>query len=101
VPLSHEEQRVLEEMERELSADDPRFVRRITRPRRRTGRVPRVAMLAFCFGLALLVVGIVGPSAVGVVLTLTGLVTVSVSCFAMVFAQERQWFRRSLRRHWT
>jgi hypothetical protein len=100
VPLSHEEQRVLEEMERELCADDPRFVQRITRRRRRIGRVLSIAMLAFCCGFALLVVGIVGRSVVGVVLALIGLVTVTASCFAMIFIHERRWFRRSFRRHW-
>jgi len=60
VPLSEHEQRVLEQIERSLYADDPKFAATVrgidprTRQRRRYAR----AVVCFVLGLALLPVGI-------------------------------------------
>ena len=73
MPLSENEQRLLEQMERALYAEDPKFatVLRGSDPRRRTRR--RVAIASVVFGL-------------GVVLLMTGLVTnlLPVSIFGFV-----------------
>ena len=62
MPLSENEQRLLEQMERALYAEDPKFATALrgSDPRRRTRR--RVAIASVVFGL-------------GVVLLMTGLVT--------------------------
>ena len=73
MPLSENEQRLLEQMERALYAEDPKFATALrgSDPRRRTRR--RVAIASVVFGL-------------GVVLLMTGLVTnlVPVSIFGFV-----------------
>lgn len=99
MPLSHEEQRVLDEMERLLLADDPRFAERIGRPRRRLRGGMLVSVLAFCCGLAMLAVGLVGASPVHIALALTGIVVMSASCFAIMLIQERRWFGHIHPRH--
>ncbi len=73
MPLSENEQRLLEQMERALYAEDPKFATALrgSDPRRRTRR--RVAIASVVFGL-------------GVVLLMTGLVTnlLPVSIFGFV-----------------
>ncbi|SFB46654.1 Protein of unknown function [Amycolatopsis marina] len=63
MPLSEHEQRLLDQIERELYAEDPKFAStvrgtRLRRPARRR-RVQGVAL--FVFGVALLVLGVVVP----------------------------------------
>ncbi len=73
MPLSENEQRLLEQMERALYAEDPKFATALrgSDPRRRTRR--RVAIASVVFGL-------------GIVLLMTGLVTnlLPVSIFGFV-----------------
>jgi len=64
MPLSEYEQRVLEQMERQLSADDPKLATTLTTPRRRTGRKIIVATVSVLVGLLLLVLGVVQHLAV-------------------------------------
>ena len=64
MPLSEYEQRVLEQMERQLSADDPKLATTLTTPRRRTGRKIIVATVGVLVGLLLLVLGVVQSIAV-------------------------------------
>lgn len=64
MPLSEYEQRVLEQMERQLSADDPKLATTLTTPRRRTGRKIIVAVVSVIVGLLLLVLGVVQSIAV-------------------------------------
>jgi hypothetical protein len=80
VPLSEHEQRLLEQMERALYAEDPKFATALegagmrTHTRRRTGW----AIAGFVVGLVLLMTGVMLPaiwiSVVGFVLMLTGAV---------------------------
>ena len=71
MPLSENEQRLLEQMERALYAEDPKFATALrgSDPRRRTRR--RVAIASVVFGL-------------GVVLLMTGLVTNHVLTVSVV-----------------
>ena len=96
MPLSHEEQRVLNEIERLLRSEDPRFVDRIGRKHRRVGGLIGIAMLAFCCGLVMVTIGMLGESGWHVAIAAVGLVIAAVSCFATVVIQERRW---SGRRH--
>ncbi|MGC4934959.1 DUF3040 domain-containing protein [Gordonia sp. DT30] len=59
MPLSEHEQRMLEEIESALYAEDPKFASSVTRRRlgRSTGRRRLQAAVVFVIGLALLVVG--------------------------------------------
>lgn len=60
MPLSDHEQRILDEIERRLVAEDPRFARSTTLTAPRTHVVSRVrrGIVAFAAGLALLVGGL-------------------------------------------
>ena len=60
MPLSENEQRLLEQMERALYAEDPKFatVLRGADPRRRSRRRIAVASLAFAVGVVLLMTGL-------------------------------------------
>lgn len=63
MPLSEHEQKLLEEMERQLFADDPRLARtfhRSTRPRRDRRRIT-LGILAILVGLVLLVLAVALP----------------------------------------
>lgn len=59
MPLSEHEQRMLEEIESALYAEDPKFASSVTRRRlgRSTGRRRIQAAVVFVLGLALLIVG--------------------------------------------
>lgn len=81
MPLSEYEQRVLEQMERQLSADDPKLATTLTTPRRSTGRKIVVAAVSVLVGLLLLVLGVVkGVMIVGILgfLVMFGGVTYAV-----------------------
>jgi hypothetical protein len=70
VPLSEEELRLLEQMERALVAEDPKFASTLrgTRIRQHARRQVIVGVLAFVIGVALLMAGAVIPEiALGVV----------------------------------
>ncbi|RPA63449.1 DUF3040 domain-containing protein [Gordonia oryzae] len=59
MPLSEHEQRMLEEIESALYAEDPKFASSVSRRRlgRASGRRRIQAVVVFVFGLALLIVG--------------------------------------------
>ncbi|GAA3811419.1 DUF3040 domain-containing protein [Cellulomonas soli] len=76
MPLSEYEQRVLEQMERQLTSDDPRLANTLTqRGRRPVGRV-LIASVGAALGLLLLVLGAAGD----------GLVWLGVVGFVVMFA---------------
>ena len=81
MPLSREEQRALEEIERVL-AQDPRFVRRIGR--RRLRRILAAAILGMACGVALMIIGLVGTDPGHVVLAVTGFAVIVASCSTIV-----------------
>jgi hypothetical protein len=64
MPLSEHEQRLLEQMERALYAEDSKFVQNFqgSDGRRRRRRQLGVAVVGFVVGLALLFVGLAAPS---------------------------------------
>ena len=64
MPLSEHEQRILDEIERRLAAEDPKFARATTAatPRGIAVRRFKRAIAGFCFGLGLLVAGLLVPS---------------------------------------
>jgi hypothetical protein len=76
MPLSEYEQRVLEQMERQLTSDDPRLANTLTqRGRRPVGRIV-IAIAGAAIGLLLLVLGAAGD----------GLVWLGVVGFVVMFA---------------
>jgi hypothetical protein len=69
VPLSEEEQRLLEQMEEALAAEDPKFVSALrgASARSRHKRITILGAVGFFIGIALLMAGVVvGPSYVSV-----------------------------------
>lgn len=60
MPLSEHEQRLLEQMERALYAEDPKFATSMRNPRAMAGDKRRAALgvVAFFVGMALLLVGV-------------------------------------------
>ena len=63
MPLSENEQKLLEQMERALYADDPKFASSLrgSDPRRRTRRRTALAAVGFAVGIAVMIVGFVLP----------------------------------------
>ncbi|HYN71663.1 MAG TPA: DUF3040 domain-containing protein [Nakamurella sp.] len=79
MPLSRDEQRKLEEIERSLSRDDPKFAAKVTIDRVRRSRV-RIATGLLALGAVVIVVGLIvtlGVVAVGVIIVVAGLLTVA------------------------
>ncbi len=79
MPLSRDEQRKLDDIERSLSRDDPKFAAKVTIDRVRRSRV-RMAGGLLVVGAALVVVGLIvslGIVAVGVVVVVAGLLTLA------------------------
>ena len=80
MPLSEHEQRLLEQMERALYAEDPKFVSSLQHPTQRSGsrRRPIVGFLLNLAGMALLVTGVATKLAplgvVGFIVMLAGVV---------------------------
>ena len=73
MPLSEHEQRILDEIERRLAAEDPKFARSATMvtPRGVALRQAKRAGAVFFFGLALLVVGLLaGMNNAGILIAL-------------------------------
>ena len=64
MPLSEHEQKMLEEMERQLFADDPRLARAFSsgRARRRSGRRIAVGLSGVVVGLVVLVLAVALPA---------------------------------------
>src|ERR1700712_4434532 len=74
MPLSEHEQRMLDEIERALYQDDPKFATSVNVSRIRRRR-PILAAIAFLVGLVLLVVGVIATQSVltlGVIVSVTG-----------------------------
>jgi len=74
VPLSEDEQRRLDEIERALHRDDPKFAARQSIERLWQRRIV-VASVAMLIGMVLLVVGIITTQAIlvlGVIISVTG-----------------------------
>lgn len=80
MPLSDNEQRLLEQMERALYAEDPKFASAMRGGSRRTGALPRllIGLVAVVLGLLVLVLGVAQGSIwlgiVGFVVMLAGVV---------------------------
>ena len=87
MPLSEYEQRVLEQMERHLSTDDPRLANRLTQRGRPVTRY-LVAVVGTVVGILALVLGVsLGPW-LGVVLGAAGFI-VMFSAVAFAFSKPR------------
>ncbi len=81
MPLSRDEQRRLDEIERSLLLDDPKFAAKVTIDRVRRSRV-RIAVALLVLGALVIVIGLIvtlGVVAVGVVVVVAGLLTVAGS----------------------
>jgi Protein of unknown function (DUF3040) len=86
VPLSEHEQRLLEQMERALYAEDPKFATSMRNPRPMAGDKRRVALgvVAFLIGIGLLLAGVATQLvAIGVVgfLAMLGGIWLAVAAF--------------------
>jgi hypothetical protein len=79
VPLSDHEQRLLDEIEQALYAEDPKFAAsvRSARTRSRTRRAAALCVLGVIAGLALVLVGLIANI---VALSVAGFVLVVASC---------------------
>jgi Protein of unknown function (DUF3040) len=84
VPLSREEQQVLDEIERFLAAEDPGFVGRIERQRRRIRRILMTAIVGLICGVTLLSIGVVGTDPGHVVLAVIGFGVIVASCSSII-----------------
>lgn len=94
MPLSREEQRVLDEIERALLVDDPDLARR-TRPRRRRRlqvRIPRIwlALAGLLAGTTLIVVGLLVVDPVHIALAVSGFVVLVATCWFAVTSFRRR-----------
>lgn len=64
MPLSEHEQRILDEIERRLAAEDPKFARQVSirTPRGKAVRRIKLAVFAFVCGFGLLIAGFFVPA---------------------------------------
>lgn len=88
MPLSEYEQRVLEQMERHLSTDDPRLANRLTQRGRPVTRYA-VAVVGTLVGILALLLGVVLGPWLGVVLGAAGFV-VMFAAVAFAFSGPRK-----------
>ncbi len=89
MPLSEHEQRMLDEIERALYHDDPKFATSVDVSRIRRRR-PILAAAAFIAGLVLLVVGVIATQSVltlGVIVSVVGFLVMVGSVGLFVFGQ--------------
>jgi len=89
MPLSEHEQRMLDEIERALYQDDPKFATSVNVSRIRRRR-PILAAIAFVVGLVLLVVGVIATQSVltlGVIVSVVGFLVMVGSVGLFVFGQ--------------
>jgi hypothetical protein len=79
MPLSEHEQRILEEIERRLVADDPKFAREVAGGGAQGAALKRVkrAVVAFVLGFGLLIAGLLYPNA---------LIVFGIASFAVMVA---------------
>ncbi|MBI4729376.1 MAG: DUF3040 domain-containing protein [Acidobacteria bacterium] len=80
MPLSEHEQRILDEIERRLAADDPKFARHARASKDRVSKRLRLSAVAFGAGLALLIAALFIQGAT----VPLGLVAFGVMLFAVV-----------------
>lgn len=80
--LSEREQRLLEEIERSLMADDPQVPSkgRMGRPKALLGIPGAAAAIATVIGLGFLILGLVTGAVLGTVIATAGLVLIVVGC---------------------
>ncbi len=88
MPLSEYEQRVLEQMERHLSTDDPRLANRLTRRSRPVTRY-LVAVFGTLLGILALLLGVILGPWLGVVLGALGFIVMFASV-AFAFSSPRK-----------
>lgn len=89
MPLSEHEQRMLDEIERALYQDDPKFATSVNVGRIRRRR-PILAGIAFVVGLLMLVVGVIATQSVltlGVVVSVVGFFVMVGSVALFMFGQ--------------
>ncbi len=89
MPLSEHEQRMLDEIERALYHDDPKFATSVNVSRIRRRR-PILAGLGFVVGLLLLVVGVIATQSVlalGVIVSVVGFLTMVGAVGLFMFGQ--------------
>ena len=89
MPLSEHEQRMLDEIERALYEDDPKFATSVNVSRIRRRR-PIVAGCLFVAGLVALVVGVIATQsflAIGVIVSVIGFLTMVTAVGLFVFGQ--------------
>ena len=99
MPLSEHEQRMLDEIERALYEDDPKFATSVNVSRIRRRR-PIVAGCLFVAGLVALVVGVIATQsflAVGVVVSVIGFLTMVGAVGLFVFGQPERACREGCR----
>ena len=90
MPLSEHEQRMLEEIERALIQDDPKFATSVDVNRIRRRR-PILAALGFVLGLVMLVVGVIASQslfALGVVVSVVGFLVMVAAVGLFIFGQS-------------
>ena len=88
MPLSEYEQRVLEQMERHLSTDDPRLANRLTQRGRPATRY-LVALAGMLLGILALLLGVILGPWLGVVLGAAGFIMMFASV-AFAFSSPRK-----------
>ncbi len=89
MPLSEHEQRMLDEIERALYQEDPKFATSVN-VRRMRRRRPILATLSFVVGLVLLVVGVIATElllVLGVVVSVIGFLLMVASAGLFMFGQ--------------
>jgi len=89
MPLSEHEQRMLDEIERALYQDDPKFATIVSVSRIRRRR-PILTAIAFLVGLVLLVVGVISTQSiltVGVIVSVLGFLVMVASVGLFIFGQ--------------
>jgi hypothetical protein len=91
VPLSDNEQRLLEQMERALYAEDPKFASAMRGAARRPGSISRAAVGigGLAVGLVLLVVGVAQQGTMGVTIGVVGFVCMLAGTAYAVSGQRK------------
>jgi hypothetical protein len=91
VPLSDNEQRLLEQMERALYAEDPKFASAMRGAARRRGVAQRLALggAGVVLGLVLLIVGVAGGSSNTILIGVLGFVLMLAGTAYAVSAHRR------------
>jgi len=88
MPLSEREQRLLQEIEHALSAEDPRFVVSVSsaRPRRGTRTVAVLCVVGVVVGLVVVLAGLASGGGLGTAVGVLGFVLIVGSCLGAVVA---------------